>query len=95
MNESIIDTLMETSKVSATLAADMLGDMLEQYMVAAYSAGLNSDMSNPNYSFAEKKAILMDFRTTVYPSLADKSEQEIFNGSEDLKFRVNITAIAN
>ena len=58
MNESIIDTLMETSKVSATLAADMLGNMLEQYMVAAYSAGLNSDMSNPNYSFAEKKAIL-------------------------------------
>ena len=58
MNESIIDTLMETSKVSAILAADMLGDMLEQYTVAAYSAGLNSDMSNPNYSFTEKKAIL-------------------------------------
>ena len=58
MNESTIDALSETSKVAATLAADMLGDMLEQYMVAAYSASLNSDMSNPNYSFAEKKAIL-------------------------------------
>ena len=55
----------------------------------------NNPSTSQPYTFAEKKAILMDFRTTVYPSLAGKTEQEIFTGSEDLKFRVNITAVAN
>ena len=55
----------------------------------------NNPSTSQPYTFAEKKAILMDFRTTVYPSLVGKTEQEIFTVSEDLKFRVNITAVAN
>ena len=54
---------------------------------------VNPDTSKA-YTFAEKKAILMDLRTTVYPSLAGKTEEEIFNGTEDLKFRINLTAVA-
>ena len=57
------------------------------------ASNLNPATSKP-YTFAEKKEILMDLRTTIYPSLVGKTEEEIFNGSEDLKFRVNLTAVA-
>lgn len=58
MEKTNINTLRDTAEVAATLGADMVGHMLEQYKVAAYSASLNSDLSNLNYSFIERMNIL-------------------------------------
>ena len=58
MTTTNISTLRDTAEVAAMLGADMIGDMLEQYKIAAYSASLNSDLSNPNYSFVERMNIL-------------------------------------
>lgn len=58
---------------------------------------INPD-TGKKYTADEKLDILMEFRTTIYPSLAGKTKEEIFSttfdNSEEMKFVVNVTAVA-
>lgn len=86
----------DTTKINFTYVIKFAwGDAFDGMNPSEYLDTVNNPETSQPYTFAEKKAILMDLRTTIYPSLVGKTEKEIFEGSEVLKFRVNLTAVAN
>lgn len=94
-NKYITPDATDSTKLNFTYTISFAwGDAFNGMNPSIYLDTETNPDTSKKYTFAEKKEILMDLRTTIYPSLVGKTEEEIFTGSETLKFRINLTAVA-